>query len=66
MPTFEGTNYTHEITVDGSSTAYATDLAEAKIVARAISRAAGTHEVRIYPAFAALPHSTYRAGWQVR
>lgn len=67
MPTFHGTNYTHEIVRDGARVALAESLEEAKIVARSISRVLPTsQEVRVYAAFADLPHSSYRTGWQVR
>lgn len=66
VATFHGTNYTHEIVVDGERVAFAVSVEEAKIVACAISRVTRTsQEVRIYAAFAGLPHSSYRTGWRV-
>ena len=63
LPTFRGTNYTHEVVVNGVRHALTESLDEAKIVARAISRVTSlSQEVRIYAAFSALPHSSYRAG----
>lgn len=67
QPTFHETNYTHEVVVEGVRFAYTESLEEAKIVARAVSRAIpSTQETRIYAAFADLPHSSYRTGWEVR
>lgn len=67
LHTFHGTNYTHEIVVEGARFAYAESLDEAKIVARAVSRVIpSSQETRIYAAFADLPHSSYRTGWEVR
>ncbi len=67
QPTFHGTNYTHEIVLDGARVALAESLDEAKIVARSISRVTpASQEVRVYAAFTGLPHSSYRTGWQVR
>jgi hypothetical protein len=64
--TFRGTNYTHEVVVNGVRHALTESLDEAKIVACAISRVTPlSQEVRIYAAFSALPHSSYRAGWMV-
>lgn len=63
--TFHDTNWTHEIVVEGVRYAYACDVREAKIVACAISRVL-PGEVRVYAAFAQLPHSSYRAGSLVR
>lgn len=65
QPTFYGTNYTHEVVFNGTRFAFTEDLAEAKVVARAMSRVLAG-EVRIYAAFAELPHSSYRSGWLVR
>lgn len=66
QPVFHGTSWTHEIVVDGVRVAFASSLAEAKIVACAVSRAARpTQDVRIYAAFADLPHSSYVNGWVV-
>lgn len=67
VPVFHGTSYTHEIVVEGTRLALVESLPEAKIVARAISRvSAASQEVRIYAAFADLPHSSYVSGWEVR
>lgn len=67
LHTFHGTNYTHEIVRDGARIALAESLVEAKIVARSISRVLpASQEVRVYAAFADLPHSSYRTGWQVK
>ena len=67
LPTFHGTNYTHEIVIERVRFALAESLAEAKIVARALSRVFPAHqEVRIYAAFSDLPHSSYVTGWEVR
>lgn len=67
LPVFYGTNYTHEVVVEGKRHALAESLPEAMIVARAISRVIpATQETRIYAAFATLPHSSYRTGWEVR
>lgn len=65
MPVFEGTQYTHEVVVARARVAYAKDLDEAKVVARAVSRAV-KDTVLIYPAHSALPHSSYWAGRVVR
>lgn len=65
MSTFHGTNYTHEIVVEGVRHAFAESLPEAKIVARALSRVLRP-EVRIYAAFATIPHSSYLHGWEVK
>ena len=65
QPTFHGTEYTHEVVHNGVRFAYAEDVAEAKIVARALSRIL-VGEVRVYAAFAQLPHSSFRAGRLVR
>lgn len=66
-PVFHRTNYTHEIVVQGERRALAESLPEAMIVARAISRTLSAHvETRIYAAFATLPHSSYRTGWEVK
>lgn len=68
--TFHGTDWTHEIVVvsegmtQGVRYAYACDVEEAKIVARAVSRVM-PGEVRIYAALKQLPHSSYRGGWRV-
>lgn len=67
VPVFHGTNFTHEIVVEGTRVALVESLPEAKIVARAISRVTPTsQEVRVYAAFADLPHSSYVSGWEVR
>lgn len=67
QPVFHGTNFTHEIVVEGSRFALVESLSEAKIVARAVSRAIpSSQETRIYAAFADLPHSSYVRGWEVR
>lgn len=67
QPVFHGTNYTHEVVVERTRFAFAESLDEAKLVARAVSRALpATQEVRIYAAFTSLPHSSYVNGWQVR
>ena len=64
---FDGTNWTHEVVVDGATRAYATDLTEAKIVARAISRVMQRAiEVRVYAAYTSLPTVSFRQGEQVR
>lgn len=64
---FHGTSWTHEIVVERARFALVESLDEAKIVARAISRTLSTsQEVRIYAAFADLPHSSYVSGWEVR
>lgn len=65
QPVFHGTSYTHEVVHNGVRFAYAEDLTEAKIVACALSRIL-VGEVRVYAAFADLPHSSYRTGWEVR
>lgn len=66
-PVFPGTAFTHEVVVDGVRQALCVNLAEAKVVARAISRAVpATSDVRIYAAFATTPHSSYVTGWEVR
>lgn len=67
VPVFHGTVYTHEIVVERQRLALVESLAEAKIVARAISRVIPvSQETRIYAAFADLPHSSYVNGWEVR
>ena len=64
---FDGTPWTHEVVIDGVRRAYATSLQEALVVARAVSRAASPNvEVRVYPAYANLPHTSFRAGLEVR
>lgn len=64
---FHGTNFTHEIVVEGARVALVESLPEAKVVARAISRVTPpSQETRIYAAFADLPHSSYVTGWEVR
>lgn len=66
-PVFHGTSYTHEVVVEGVRYAFAESLREARIVACAVSRALpASRETRIYAAFADLPHSSYRSGWEVR
>ena len=65
QPTFDGTSYTHEIVVDRRRVALTESLDEAKVVACAVSRALPYYEARIYAAFAELPHSSYRTGWEV-
>ena len=64
QPVFRGTNFTHEVVHNGTRFAYTEDLAEAKIVACALSRIL-VGEVRVYAAYADLPHSSYRTGWLV-
>ena len=65
--TFHGTNYTHEVVLESARVALTESLTEAQLVARAISRVTPpSQEVRVYAAFADLPHSSYRTGWQVR
>lgn len=67
QPTFHDTIFTHEIVVEGTRVALVESLPEAKIVARAVSRVTpASQEVRIYAAFADLPHSSYVTGWEVR
>lgn len=64
---FYGTLWTHEVVVEGQRKALAGSLAEALVVARALSRV--THwstEVRVYKAYSQLPHTSFRAGEQVR
>jgi hypothetical protein len=64
---FDGTNWTHEVVIDGETRAYATSLDEAKIVARALSRVTrATTEVRVYAAYTQLPTVSFRRGSQVR
>lgn len=66
-PVFHGTEFTHEVVVDGVRRALCVGLAEAKVVARAVSRAVpATSDVRIYAAFATTPHSSYVTGWEVK
>jgi hypothetical protein len=67
VPVFHGTVYTHEIVVEGARVALVESLPEAKIVARALSRALpSTQEARIYAAFATTPHSSFVSGWEVK
>lgn len=64
---FDGTDWTHEVVVDGITRAYATSLEEAKIVARAISRVLRRAiEVRVYVAYTNLPTVSFRKGDEVR
>lgn len=64
---FDGTDWTHEVVLDGQTRAYATSLDEAKIVACAISRVTReTLEVRVYAAYTQLPTTSFRAGLEVR
>lgn len=63
--TFRGTDFTHEIVVNGARYAFATSRAEAKTVACALSRAT-TGEVRVYAAYASLPYTSYRNGSEVK
>jgi hypothetical protein len=66
-PVFPGTEFTHEVVIAGVRYAFCVGLAEAKVVARAVSRAVpATSETRIYAAFATTPHSSYVTGWEVR
>lgn len=65
LPTFHGTSYTHEVVHNGVRFAYAENVAEAKVVARALSRVL-VGEVRVYAAYSQLPHSSFHEGWMVR
>lgn len=67
QPVFPGTEYTHEIVVEGERRALAVGLAEAMVVARAISRVTPrSTEVRVYAAFATTPYISYINDWIVR